>query len=231
MIMNIPRELIYEDKLSLDDFQIDLEGSIDCDFYDLLQRVDLERRWGEDLEKTYLNTFNDAYYIATSVLLDKRPELKFDDYKRVANEEIISPNTSIFSEDSVRGRCVLSMVYALLNELDIADKSIQRFMEKLHTWINSNEEAQWMLQSIINLPNPFVISEKPNLAPRNITPSLLVGVEWSNVIVLFNKQGEFQKAQVNLLVNTLGKTVNEKIYIIDAISKYIEELEANELPF
>lgn len=131
--MNIPRELIYEDKLSLDDFQIDLEGSFDCDFYDLLQRVEnLEKRWGEDLEKTYLNIFNDAYYIATRVLIDKRPELMFDEYKRVACEEIISPNASLFSENSVRGRCVLSMVYALLNELDIADKSVQRFMDKLH---------------------------------------------------------------------------------------------------
>lgn len=228
--MNIPRELIYEDKLSLDDFEIDTESSLDCAFYDMLQKVEnLPQSIGEDLEKTYLRNFNDAYYIATSVLKEKRPELKFDEYKRIACEEVISPNASVFREYSIRGVCVLSMVRALLGDIEQKEKSVQRFCDKLRSWLNVKEDNQWIVYSLSD--DPFTQREKPNLSPREITPSLLVGVQWSNIITLFNKQGEFQKAQVDALVKTLGKTVNEKIYIIDAIGEYLDEMEKNELPF
>lgn len=228
--MNIPRELIYEDKLLLDDFDIDTEGSLDCAFYDMLQRVEnLPRSTCEDLEKTYLRIFNDAYYIATSVLKDRRPELRFEEYMKIAGTEIVSRNASVFSEDSIRGLCVLSMVRALLYGIEQKDKNVQRYCDKLRSWLNGKVDNQWIVYSLS--VDPFTPGEKPNLSPREIKPSILVGVQWSNIITLFNKQGEFQKAQVDALVKTLGKTVNEKIYIIDAIGEYLDEMERNELPF
>lgn len=228
--MNIPRELIYEDKFSLDDFDIDTESSLDCAFYDVLQKVEkLPQCLGEDLEKTYLRIFNDAYFIATSVLKDKRPELKFEEYKKIACEEIVSPHASVISDNSIRGFCVLSMVCALLDGIEQKDKNFQRYCDKLRSWLNGKVDNQWIVYSLSS--DPFTQRKTPNLSPREIKPSLLVGVQWSNVVTLFNKQGEFQKAQVDALVNTLGKTVNEKIYIIDAIGEYIDEMESNELPF
>ena len=228
--MKIQRELIYEDKLSLDDFEIDTESSLDCAFYDMLQKVEkLPQYMGEDLEKSYLRIFNDAYFIATSVLKDKRPELRFEEYKKIACEEVVSPQASIISDNSIRGFCILSMVRALLDGIEQKDKNVQRFCDKLRTWLNGKADNQWIVSSLSS--DPFTPRKTPNLSPREITPSLLVGVQWSNIITLFNKQGEFQKAQVDTLVKTLGKTVNEKIYIIDAIGEYLDEMERNELPF
>ena len=228
--MNIPRELIYEEKYSLEDFEIDDEKSLDCAFYDLLQKVEgLPHHMGEDLETTYLHIFNDAYYIATSVLTEKRPELKIDKHKQIAGEEIISSNASINTEDSVRGFCVLSMVWALLNHIDHNSKSLEHYLDKLSSWLNKDDDKHWMMQKLSS--DPFTPRLSPNLSPRAIKPTVLVGVKWDNIITIFNKQGEFQKSQVAALVNTLGKNVNEKLYIIDSIGKYIEQMEEDELPF
>lgn len=121
------------------------------------------------------------------------------------------------------------MVRALLGDIEQKEKSVQRFCDKLRSWLNVKEDNQWIVYSLSD--DPFTKREKPDLSPREIKPSILVGVQWGNIITLFNKQGEFQKAQVDTLVKTLGKTVNEKIYIIDAIGEYLDEMERNELPF
>ena len=228
--MNIPRELIYEERFSLEDFEIDEEKSIDCAFYNLLQKVErLPQHMGDDLETSYLQIFNNAYYIATSVLTEKRPELKFDKHKQIACEEIISPNARIYSDDSVRGSCILTMVWALLNDIDHKTKSLERYLDKLRSWLNENEDKQWIMYQLSC--DPFTQRKTPNLSPRAIIPTVLVGVKWDSIITIFNKQGEFQKSQVAALVNTLGKNVDEKVYIIDSIGKYIEQMENNELPF
>lgn len=228
--MNIPRELIYEERFSLEDFEIDEEKSLDCAFYDLLQKVErLPQHMGEDLETTYLHLFNDAYYIATSVLTEKRPELKFDIHKQIAGEDIISPNARVYSEDSVRGFCVLSMVWALLNDIDHKTKSLERYLDKLRSWLNEDEDKQRIMYQLSC--DPFTQRKAPNLSPRAIKPTVLVGVKWDNIITIFNKQGEFQKSQVAALVNTLGKEVDEKVYIIDSIVAYINKMEEDELPF
>lgn len=228
--MNIPRELIYEEKFSLEDFEIDDEKSLDCAFYDLLQKVErLPHHMGEDLETTYIHLFNDAYYIATNVLTEKRPELKFDKHKQIAGEEIISPNARIYSEDSVRGYCVLSMVWAILNDIDHKTKSLERYLDKLRSWLNQKDDYQWMIHQLTF--DPFKRKNVSNLSPRAIKPTVLVDVKWDNIITLFNEQGEFQKSQVATLVNSLGKNVDEKVYIIDSIGKYLEKMEEDELPF
>ena len=214
----------------MDDFDIDTEGTLDCAFYDMLQEVEnLPQSLGESSEKVYLSIFNDAYYIATSVLIDKRPELRFEEYMQIAGTEIVSQNASIFSENSIRGLCVLSMVHALLGDIEQKDKSVQRYCVKLHTWLNEKDDNLRLVQNFTS--DPFTKRKTPNLSPRAIRPSILVGVKWDNVITLFNKQGEFQKAQVDALLSTLGNTFNEKVYVIDALMKYIEEMERNELPF
>lgn len=228
--MNIHRELIYEEKYSLEDFEIDEEKSLDCAFYDLLQKVEgLPQHIGDDLETSYLHIFNDAYYIATSVLTEKRPELKFDKHKQIAGEEMISPNAKVYSEDSIRGSCVLSMVWALLNDIDHKTKSLERYLNKLRSWLNEDEDKQWMMYQLSC--DPFTQRKAPNLSPRSIKPTVLVGVKWDSIITLFNKQGEFQKSPIAALVNTLGKNVDEKIYIIDSIGKYLDKMEEDELPF
>ena len=122
------------------------------------------------------------------------------------------------------------MVYALLNFQSPKSRSQKRYFDKLKLWIDEDDNHQYLFERMMKDATPFP-SHLPKLKRLAITPSLLTGIDWSKVITIFNSKGEFQKDEVRHLIETLGETVEEKLYIIDALDHYIKELDANELPF
>ena len=70
--MYIPRGLIWEDRSSLEDFEIDRQGTLDYAFYEALQMVGkMDEKWPESLEEEHVYMFNDAYYISLLILRER----------------------------------------------------------------------------------------------------------------------------------------------------------------
>lgn len=71
-LTKLPQELLYFEKRSIDDFDIDNELSADGILYNRIVNIPLTVPVGWDKEKLVLTIFNDAYYLTTIIILDDR---------------------------------------------------------------------------------------------------------------------------------------------------------------
>lgn len=71
-LTKLPQELIFFEKRSLDDFEIDNDLSSDGILYNRIVNIPLTVPLGWDKEKLLLDIFNDAYYLTTIIILDDR---------------------------------------------------------------------------------------------------------------------------------------------------------------
>ena len=109
MIFNNPelRKLLYKEK-SLDDFDIDTEGSIFYLFFEVLLTLDGTKVTDLNIEQKITDMFNDACYISTIALIIKRPALKLGHFRALCNQ------TDDEAPNDARADEVLCMVYFLL---------------------------------------------------------------------------------------------------------------------
>lgn len=71
-LTKLPQELIFSHKTSIDDYDIDNDSSADGILYEGLHKMSFTMPQGWDKEKLFLAMFNDANYLSTIILLDKR---------------------------------------------------------------------------------------------------------------------------------------------------------------
>ena len=214
----LPRQLIYTNRLSLDEFGVDDEKTVNGVIFDRISSIDgLQSRY-VDMEKSLLDIFNDAYYICTLIMVEQRPALRFSDFERIAGSDM--------SATARRGNTVLSMVLYIINHID---GSLNRYQKAARERItdyfrNIDEEEQ------VNFPidTPYSGIKKLPLdifAPCPITPTKLVGVDWKSCSDNFNFDS------IRELVVELGKNKKEQLLIVDAIEKYINKIVKEALPF
>lgn len=144
----VPRIEVYHDRHSIDDFQIDIEGSI--------ENVMLEAIYNEkffyDLpgaEKYILDIFNTAHYITTMILADPRPLLRFRFYIDIAEKIGAAPGV----DQNTYGRFFSSMALAIVvNYLKICDAQYceedNQLIKRMYDWHNDHfDEKQWDFQA------------------------------------------------------------------------------------
>lgn len=78
----VPRLLIYTDKSDLDFFDVDADGTLDALMFDRIQRSVICGLDGA--ANVVLNIFNNAYYITTLILMEKRPVPYFMSYVNIS---------------------------------------------------------------------------------------------------------------------------------------------------
>ncbi len=99
-IERLPRELVYTDRLTLDDFLS--ENELNKELYKVyLEIKDIPYYFKFDAEKA----FNEAYYIATLVMNDPHPELNVREWLWIAKADM---------GWRYAANLVMSMVYAIL---------------------------------------------------------------------------------------------------------------------
>ena len=109
---DVVRYLTYPERLSIDDFDIDVRDTYDAAFYTVLFGI-------QEADATLLNEkslckiFNDAYYIVTLSLMQSHPECHLNLYYEIAKGENDSIRKSIENE-SVRVAIVMGIVVAFL---------------------------------------------------------------------------------------------------------------------
>ena len=219
-ITKIPRALIYEEKVSLDYFDVDLEGTIDFIMYnELLTMKNIDAGYEISFNEMCLLLFNDVYFIVTSVLLDDRPEQNFNYYIKLAGRLSNEILLSLF-ENPIKQKCVLVMVCAILNKNFPNKKSIFRFLKQLGNWIQTNNSNLLYDKLITN-------STKPNsysFLPCALKQEILENVNWEDVTIFFDSHGDFMQQECDKVVNKLGKDDKEKIMIICSMFDYFKKM-------
>ena len=80
----LPRAAIYEDRQTLDDFNVDREGTLNHFLFNELLKLDRLNPLYPDCEENMLLVLNTAYYIVTMAVKEPRPFLRLSAYNEVA---------------------------------------------------------------------------------------------------------------------------------------------------
>lgn len=140
----VPRIEVYHDRHSIDDFQIDIEGSI--------EKVMLERMYDEEYiydldgaEKYILDIFNTAHYITTMILADPHPMMHLRFYIDTTRKIGAAPG----AEQNTYGNFFSAMAMAMVvNYLKVCDEKYcaedALLISKIKKWYNDHiDDKQW----------------------------------------------------------------------------------------
>ena len=118
------RKNIYRERMSIEDFDVDDNSTINHAIFDILFQIDCI----STEEKSMVSLFNDAYYVCTALLLEKRPYFQINNYS-----DILLNRNSIFMYPSVRVTTIMSIVAVYLKTLDIITVDIDKTIKVLET--------------------------------------------------------------------------------------------------
>lgn len=171
--MDIPRELIYEDRSSLEDFRVNDEGTLNKLLYDnyLIETTDLCQ--GEaNIVNRILKVFNDAYFVCTIVLMQPKDIFGLSYYiERVDNPHVVFPMVYLYLSKVNSDSIIISRI----------QKPIMSEVQRVNDW-NRNYE---FINKIDNLYDGSI--DSAIFAPRKITPELLSKINWHDATDCFNK--------------------------------------------
>ncbi len=217
----LPRQLVYTNRQSLDDFDIDSDESVDAVFFERLSTLSGLNDSFVGIEKTYLNIFNDAYYICTLLMMERRPQLCYYDFLRIANQGF-----EFMGIPNLRTVTVLSMVSYLLKHVDgQLPKNQNLAKQQIDDYLDS---VQNKIQVVFYAYNMFAQRPKialARLAPCKITPTTLVGIDWQTCT------DGYKPEKIRELVVSLGKCKEEQLLLIESMEEAVKKAEAEQLPF
>ena len=108
---NLPRQLIYRDRIDINEFSIDRAKTLNHLMYEKILTSKIMKM--KDTEQIVPRMFNNAYYITILILMEKHPEIYLNRYLQIAC------NDNIDNEDSRYVKtATMAMVYNYLCHLD-----------------------------------------------------------------------------------------------------------------
>ena len=204
--MNIPRELIYEDKRSLNDFCYRDEDSLNGQLYanGLIKIKDLKP--GENgFRGRLLSVFNDAYYICTMAVRLINSDISLHYYK----ERVRIPSV------------VLPMVHFYLSRLDQEPEHIKTFLTVLETDIIANGwEDNLKILNEVEKKSKMKCSLS-EFAFRDLSPELLDTIKWYEVT------GKYKTDDIRRVLINIARNKEDYLLLLETILKYAKEYERN----
>lgn len=202
--MEIPRELIYEEKNSIDEFGINEATSLNNLIYEewLLNLADLEP-FKSGLSKRRLKVFNDAYYICTLILMHPTNEgFTSYAYRRCSLPSVVFP-----------------LVYFYISNVKDRGYSNSTLLKNIEAGLKS-EGNDSNLRKLIKCTESIKVSiSSLQFSQRKLTPELLANISWNKVT------GKFAKEDILKLVQYIPKDRLECELMLDAIKNAIKEYE------
>lgn len=202
--MEIPRELIYEDKNSIIEFGIKDDTSLNHLIYEewLLNLPDLEP-FKTGLSRRRLKVFNDAYYICTLILMHP------------TNEEFVSY--------AYKRCCLPSVVFPLVHFyiLNVKDRgySNSALLKSIEAGLKS-EGNERNLRELIKCTEKIKVNiSSSQFVQRKLTPELLANILW------YRATGKYAKDDILKLMKYIPKDKSEWVLMLDAIKNAIKEYE------
>ena len=169
------RKLVYEDKASLDAFEVNVSESLNNRIYTewLLGRTEIDP-FDANHQASYLKAFNDAYYICTlAMLLPPSKKLLPDRLiKKVEKPSVVFP-----------------MVLFYLSRLTNLPIGLDIFLTQLKTAHKIRNDWQQNLEELKKIVDEYDDVIDPNIfVQRKLTKEILSKVNWCVATDNFNKK-------------------------------------------
>lgn len=198
------RKLVYEDKTSLNDFDVNDKYSINHLIYEkwLLKRVEIDP-FDANHHLYYLKAFNDAYYICTLGLL-------------IPVGKEIRPDRLLKKVD--RPSVVFPLVYLYMTKIKGQSKGIKLFLNKLDTAFKIRPVWQQNYDELEKLLIGYDYSIDLGIfAQRKLTSEVLSTINWSGLTQ------NFKKDKIESVVRNLAKNEDAWSLMINAIISSAKE--------
>lgn len=212
-MFDIPRHLIYQDCLSLDDFGVHDNKGVSYNYYlykELLRKKSPTN--SNDRMKEILSIFNTAYYLVTIFLIDPCPETRVGSYCDVARyRNNYSP---------LIGNQIIALFYFYLERMESFGKlayTIDEFTDLLFEMIDldvkneikSFEECSEKKRGMLVLPEDFPL--------RKVGDELFSSIKWKDVTLNFNYR------RIDIIVKYVGTNELEKHSLLESIYQQMKK--------
>lgn len=192
------RKLVYEDKKSLNDFEVNNTNSLNNLIYTgwLIKRVEIDP-FEANYQYYYLNAFNDAYYLCTLALLIPigKEIVPYRLLKKVDNPSVVFP-----------------MVYLYLSKLPEKSVGITILLNKIETAFKRNPIWQQNYDELITSISKFDDCVNPKIfEQRHFTNDILSQVDWETITQ------KFKKDTIKEIVRNYAKSEDVWRMMVDAI--------------
>ena len=196
----VPRELIYRDRSSLEEFGADEPLTLNCELAQLMRQYLLIRKKRNDYRDILLTIFNEAYYLTTLLLMDDNVLDNYYDYSASILPQSQYPKETT---KSIRGM-IMALCYIYL-EAPTAEKPMMAIIR--HYLRDSAKEFAYLDSEVSGKKRPSI----KEFAPVKMTEELLETIDWK-------KQTDgFKKDRIKELLDYLGDTKKEKRLLTKAI--------------
>jgi hypothetical protein len=213
----VPRLLIYRERRSLEEFGIYEDGCIMRPLFDAIFDFDFIR--APNAEERALWCMNNAFYICTMFFLERDPKWRYDQYKRIA-----TPEKNGFPIDL--HFVTLSLVGLLLSRLEEKLPLLSAKGKVRNSFIMSmqeNEEHRYIFYHLSDRleTDTFKHIRIPNstFAPRVINAEAVHDVLMDSNFNWVKFTNYWEERSLRDIVNALGKTEEEKHYVIDILKQ------------
>ena len=192
------RKLAYEDKKSLNDFEVNNTNSLNNLIYAgwLIKRVEIDPLEA-NYQYYYLKAFNDAYYLCTLALLIPigKEIVPYRLLKKVDNPSIVFP-----------------MVYLYLSKLPEKSVGITILLDKIETAFKRNSIWQQNYDELITSISKFDDCVNPKIfEQRHFTNDILSQVDWETITQ------KFKKDKIEATVRNFARSKEAWRMMVDAI--------------
>ncbi len=197
------RKLVYEDKRSLSNFNINESGSLNhLVYYEWLKkRTEIDPFDAKSIDY-YLKAFNDAYYICTLALL--LPEGK--ELKPFATKNYVE-----------RPSIVFPMVHLYLSKLKGGTFGIRVFLDSIETKCKQEPDWEHNLIQLQEAVSDYEGSIEPTIfAQRVLTKEFLSSIKWEEFSKLTNT---FDKQTIKILVINYARNHDSWTMMCEAIKE------------
>lgn len=203
--MEIPRELIYEDRKVINDFRVEDESSVNHLIYLwLLERPELHPEKPGYSQRT-LRAFNDAHYMCTMALMARRSENSISYFK----ERIREPSV------------VFPMVYFYI--FNINRGSVKYLVKTIETYASTDSILSKNLGDIKKILESGEISVPASLFERRkLTSESLSKIDWN---VWSTCSDHFKPDSVKGIISFTAYNKDEQEMIAEAIKNAAKQAE------
>lgn len=204
----VPRQLIYRDRRSLEEFGVYSDHTINIEIAKALRTIPFISE--RNAESRALTCMNNAYYICTMALLEKDPVWRIGEY------EIISNNVNNPRWKDEMGNVTISLVFFYLCCLpDDVTIHLFDFLEELNKEVRTYGYFEHLVENIAKdallPPNEFA----PRYIDKETVRDALVpeGFNWVKYTNYLDERS------VRNIVETFGKTEEEKNNVVSMIEQ------------
>ena len=217
--INIPRELIYKERLSLKEFGVDLLYSFNGQLYNYLKYEFYEIYGIKTYDQLVLWIFNEAYCQTTVILYDNKSDenmrcyIKHDFFSEIFFDKKYRKYYRICKD------IVYGLVYIFLEKPAQNNPVIKSARIQLREYADN-------YMNLKNLVEEDKLPRELDFSPTELDYLLLKSIDWKSVL------NDFDEKYVHYIIESLGKSNKEKRALIETIfNSAAESQEMYKIPY